>query len=209
MSLCFFFTFIDSDYLLANHLVSQIKEFYPASQILAISDGGSKDNGLDCKCQYRENLKKPGTIGLFTQRNFEFILENINSSINYIIKLDPDSYLRHNTVSIPDKAWMGRIKSGSFSFGESTWAMGGAYCIKKITIQDIVESRLLLDKRIKELEDFETRQNRVYEDFRLGWVANQLNIYPSNWPCVSVNEVNYKSKLARRFSILHPAKDKL
>jgi hypothetical protein len=112
----FFFSFVDSDYLLACHLVDQIKEYYPEVMTLAIGDGASKENKLDCICLHSEQLKKPETIGQFTQRNFRFILDIVaaDSTISSVIKLDPDSFLRMKTFNIPESDWAGQINSGNF-----------------------------------------------------------------------------------------------
>ena len=210
-NLTFFFSFIDSDFPLACHLVEQINRYYPEAMILAVGDGASKENKLDCICWFDQHLKKPGTIGHFTQRNFQFILDiiAIDNSIESVIKLDPDSFVKERPFTLPQEDWAGEVNFGRFSWGESSWAKGGVYCIKKRAIQAIVDSQLLLDVRLQQPEPFEVREGRIYEDFRLGYVANQLGIYPVRWPDVSAGLVSYKSRLARRFSILHPAKDKL
>jgi hypothetical protein len=207
----FFFCYVDADYLLAEHLVAQIREQYPESRIVAVSDGAAPENILNCTTLHGKHLKKIGTIGFFSQRNFQFVLDALGTDIESVIKVDPDTFLnpRKRLTSIPADDWAGQANNGRFSWGDCTWAKGGVYCIKKDIIRTIVGSRLLLKENMQFPEAHEISQNRIYEDCRLGYVANELGIYPVRWPEVSAGIVGYKSKMARRFSILHPAKDKI
>lgn len=205
----FFFSYIDHDFLLAEHLIGQIRQHFLGSRIAAVNDGGAKDSLLDCTTLHGDHLKRAGCIGSFTQRNLQFVLDVFGDEVEHVVKLDPDSFIRRGLSILPDSDWAGEVRSGTFSWGKSTWAKGGVYCIKRSVIQLIVESRMLLDEKLQHPEPFEIEQGRIYEDCRLGYVANHLDIYPVRWADVSVGLVNYRSRQARKFSILHPAKDKL
>lgn len=209
-NIAFFFSFVDSDFHLAERLVGQLKNFYPTSLIMAIGDGAStsKHPGSACACWYRENLKRPDTIGEFTQQNFQFILDMLQSdpTIDSVVKLDPDSFLKRKFNYLPDEQWCGELNQGDFTWGYSTWCKGGGFLIKKIAIEKIVESQLLLDDRYREIQSLEEEQNRVYEDCRLGHVANSLGIFPTKWAEVSCGRLSKLDKRCRKKALVHPVK---
>lgn len=205
----FFFSFVDADFRLAERLVSQIKESYPEALTIAMGDGAAKGSKLDCACWHGERLKKPGTIGQFTQRNFQFVLDMLDSdlSIASVIKLDPDSFLKRPFTRIPDDAWCGEVAQGVFSWGDCSWCKGGGFLISKAAIEQIVDSQLLLHPRYKTLQSFEESGERVYEDCRLGHVANSLGIYPTPWDQVSCGKLRPSDKRNRGRALVHPVKD--
>jgi hypothetical protein len=208
MKLAFFFTFTDNDYLLAQRLVEQINTFYPEALILAIGDGADPKHRLNCVCWFRKSLKKLNTIGSFTQENFSFILDMLVSdpTIDSVIKLDPDSFLKRAFNSFPNGKWGGETKRGDFTWGYSHWCRGGGYFIKKETIEEIVSSQLLLNPQYNVLQKVELKNNKIYEDCRLGHVANRLNIYPVEWNEVNCGRFSKLDKRSRKKALFHPVK---
>jgi hypothetical protein len=208
MKLAFFFTFTDNDYLLAKRLVEQINTFYPDALTLAVGDGVNTKNKLDCVCWFKKHLKKLDTIGQFTQENFSFILDMLVSdpTIDTIIKLDPDSFLKRPFKTFPEGKWGGETKTGTFTWGYSRWCKGGGYFIKKEAIEEIVSSRFLLEPQYNVLQKVELRNNRVYEDCRLGHVANRLEIYPIEWDEVNCGRFSKLDKRSRKKALHHPVK---
>jgi hypothetical protein len=79
MNFAFFLNFVDADYSFAQLLVEQINAIYPEKLILAVGDGANPSNQLDCICWHREHLKYSKRIGQFTQNNFQFILDMLDS----------------------------------------------------------------------------------------------------------------------------------
>lgn len=208
--IAFLFSTVESDFPLAIRLVNQINTFYPESRIIAISDGRITD--FHSLGKYSENivlvegetLKYSGVMGLFTIRSFQAALSFSDSE--FIIKLDPDSFLKRRFKNIPDSDWAGNINSGSFTWGYCAWCKGGGYLIKRTAIEKIIDSKLLLHSRYNVLQSFELSTDRIYEDCRLGHVANELNIIPTDWDEVNCGKFLIKDKRSRNKALVHPVK---
>lgn len=200
----FFFNTTSRDFCLAKRLSSQIQLHHPDSSCLVITDGfveGSKElleNNKNLILVEGERLKKPGNIGKFTTRNFSTILSLTESC--FIVKLDPDSFLRKPILHVPKKVdWAGSIKSKKTKWGVCSWCNGGGWIMKREAMEKILLSNQLLNEEFTESQPFET--NRQYEDWRLGVIANLLGIFPKTWGAVRNINQNYKEA-----SIVHPVK---
>lgn len=206
----FFFNTTKDDLKLSFRLIKQISEFYPDSKILCVTDGlveeaeELKTLSPNLILVEGERLKNFYTVGQFTQRNLTSILENLESE--NIIKLDPDSYIFRRFSYIPNEEWCGEVNTSIFNFGKSIWARGGCFLIKRNAIKLIVDSELLLHPYVQKIESFEIQQNKVYEDFRLGYVANFLGIYPTQWNEVNCRRFSIRDRRFKSFAVSHPVK---
>jgi len=207
--LSFFFNTTNRDFALAKRLALQIAEHHPDSRVVAIGDGPVSnihelmELNQDLIVVEGERLKKTGNIGKFTTRNFNTVLALSNSP--FIVKLDPDSFLRKPITFVPKGLkWGGAPRFTDTDWGMASWCQGGGWIMSRECMEQIVNSKKLLNPCYKESQGFEAR--RQYEDCRLGHVANSLGIYPESWPGVTCQGIP-KGQVDPELAIIHPVKN--
>ena len=199
--ICFFFNFVKSEEDLVCRLLKEINLYHPNDLVIAISEGETNFTPSHNNLILVEGeALKYKNIGHFTTRNLSCVL-NLNPNFDYLIKLDPDTFVRKTITSIPDVDWGGQINSGIFSWGFSSWCRGGGFFIKREAIQKILDSNLLLHPRYNVREIGEV--DKLYEDCRLGHVANSLNIFPTNWSQVLCAKLNCRDVRHKNAALLH------
>ena len=214
------------DEIFLVRLAYQVYEHFPDSKLIAIADGPYDYQSLVTARKFNPNLilivgerlkHKPTGGCEFTQRNFEAVLTYSQASI--IIKLDTDSFI-NRTVTPPNVDWFGHVHKTSLPFmGESfDFIAGGAMGFSRQTIEIIVESKELLNKKFDNRGGFYDRYANYKkfadptgekdllrrEDWVLGMVCKKLGIKANPWSevyCVQDEEVNDD-----RFAIVHPVR---
>jgi len=214
------------DEIFLVRLSYQVYEHFPQAKLIVIADGSYDNRSLVAARTFNPNLilvegerlkSKPTGGSEFTQRNFEAVLLNSNASI--IIKLDPDSFI-NKPVEPPNTEWFGHVYKTAIPFmGESfDFIAGGAMGFSRQTIETIVESKELLNRKFDDRGGFYSRYTNYKkfadpigekdlvrkEDWILGTVCKKLGIKATHWTdvyCVQNQEVNDDN-----FAIVHPVR---
>jgi hypothetical protein len=191
----------------ASRLVFQIRNFYPTSEILIISDGQANLFSMNQIRDYHDRIfpnSPPFTLikgdrlknvgPEFTQRNFKCVLNNTTSDL--IIKLDPDSYIWRSFNYIPEGDWIGDVRflPAPYLSRQFNFISGGCFGMRRNVIKEIYNSNLLLGDEYRTEESFydRYRMNRKYgdpitneliyrENLVLDDVANRLGVTPVQW----------------------------
>lgn len=227
-SLSFYFS-VYKDEVFAVRLAKQLNDWLKDSQAIVITDGEPYWPSLGYARSLNPNLiviegerlKNKSSGGCeFTQRNFEIVLDKTNTET--IIKLDPDSYIWRSPKNIPDAGWFGDVHGGSTPFMGHKFNIigGGAMGFKRDTIEKIVKSQFLLDKRYDKINAFYDRYSKFKkvadpvgepayirsEDWTLADVCRRLGILPTQWDdvCCVQSEEQIQDEL--NYSITHPVR---
>lgn len=209
----FHFSVIPSEVELANRLLGQIQTYHPDAPVAIVGDGEFDPKGLqlsqNCRFFAGEHLKRVGCVGKFSHRNFSAALEHCQS--DWIVKLDPDSYLVRPIQHFPAGiCWAGVIREKTLEWGRTRWARGGGLIIARAAAQQIVASNLLLHPRYYFVHSFERQRDRVYANCRLGHVADLLNLKLSKWREAYMLDASIMSATVPHLgvdaAIVHPVK---
>lgn len=208
----FYLSVVEADAHLANRLIGQLKNHHPESRVLIIGDGDVDERRLDlnqncCFCS-GEHLKRTAMLGRFTRRNFQLALQELDSP--WIVKLDPDSYLKRSIRGLPMADWGGQIRGREMPWGPTRWVRGGGWAMNRSAMLKILSSNLLMHPRYHYPIEVERRHGIVYANCRLGHVATQLNLTMSKWseaamfdaPIISASVPHVGTEAA----IIHPVK---
>lgn len=223
MKLAFYFS-IYQDELLAVRLVSQLREFYPSSQVVAITDGPSRNDRAKkylsanaTLVETKERLKTPGYGGLFTDRNLNILTTELDTDTDLVFKLDPDSYVWRKFNYFPNAHWFG----GTFvdTVFNNPCCAGGCWGMRYGAVLQLYESGLLTHDILKGISydrytkarnkkgDLHHKMKQVTrEDVLVGWAMSQLEIVPCAWDEVYLRQSGEVTQAPTPVAVTHPVR---
>lgn len=212
---------------LARRLIRQIKFFFPSSDILGISDGTTND-GFRFYC-HTHNVKYLEHQRLFYQttgnqwikRMFRFF--QAYSEANYLIKIDPDSYVLRRFEFLPDLDISGTPfkLSDKISFVHGGCALYSKYACQKILDTNLIDANEYRTNMAFAYRRFmapykqrneEAQVERFFcEDRVLGDVGNKLGLRLGEWTeiCADQSEKKPEDYTDMKYAVIHAVKQLL
>jgi hypothetical protein len=212
-----FFALTYKNYDAAGQCLADLRKHYAASRFILRSDG-DPDSRLAILAQ-RYNVDFRDELRLFGIENGGAVIERmltlfLEKPTRYLLKIDPDTVIHRRFRYLP-------LRSGLFGTlqteQESPSIQGGCMGFTRAAAEQILQSDLLRDNRLREPANFindspyfvrmTDRANRcglASFDWIVPWVASQLGI-----PVYSFDEVNSGWQQAppnpnQRYAVTHP-----
>lgn len=220
--IAFCFT-VYKEFSLATRLINQIRSYYPESDVICIMDGTCNIEFIHlCEqeqvvCIEGKRLYVRHLGGAWVERLLKTYLERSNA--DYMIKLDPDSYLRRKFSGFPDTDLGGSLsKLNHLSF---TLIQGGCRFQTRETCDKILASNLLKDSQYREKNLFSRSRSQAHyfklgeqfedikhpgEDAIISHVVSTLNLSISDWAEVHCRDVDNYCQDADRYAVIHPVR---
>jgi hypothetical protein len=207
-NIAFYFS-VYHDEVWAIRLASQIREHYGSSvPIIVVTDGPCISSrahvGLarrGCDVHIADQRLKNQLGGAFTQRWVSYVRSKLdNKEIDYIIKVDPDSYIHRSFKDYPKADWFGQL-FWSKQAGVNA-CHGGCWGMSYAALSLLDESQLLSSDVIKDVKYTYRRRKKIgdrqvgvmsttTEDNALAWCFKELGVIATQWDEVSLKKVEW------------------
>ena len=212
-----FFALVYKDYDATAACLKDLRKHYPASRVVLRSDGDQDPRfpllARDHKVDFHGELRLFGIEngGAVIERMLELFLER---PTRYLFKIDPDTVIHRRFRYLP-------VRSGLFGTpqteSETPSIQGGCMGFTRDAAEQILQSKLLRDRRLKEparfisdspyfvrMTDRANRCGLASFDWIVPWIAGQLGI-----PLFPFDEVNSGWGQAppnpdQRYAVSHP-----
>lgn len=180
--------FPEHDEELAQRLIVQLMANFPGAPISVITDGKLANSAAFQKdiIAYHEGvpLKQRRTGGLWTQRMLQ---QGLGLDTEYVVKLDPDSYIHRPFAVLPEGDLAGERKLTPWG---TPYIRGGCIVFKRDAIRTMLDSNYLLDPLYTRADLYCYRHyadNRLVAltDYIIGSVAERCELSVEDWHEVS------------------------
>lgn len=181
----------------ADKLVLNVKEHYPDSTILLISDEQNR-------------LKLPQFKGQWSER---WLKDCLDAGGDVFIKLDPETICQTHTEDFPHVDIFGvKSKVWTYKIAEEV-LFGAVYGITKFAANAIIQSNLLNDEKYADKFYSYQRMNTEgqmeavsLQDLIMHDVAKRLNLNQDSWPDVFVQPSWIKTPVVidPKYAFIHP-----
>jgi len=212
-----FFALTYENYEATAECLMDLRKHYPSSRVILRSDGDTNPQLPILAERYRVDFRGEGR--LFGIQNGGAIIERMlmlfcERPTSYLLKIDPDTVIHRRFKYLP-------VRNGLFGTlqteEESPSIQGGCMGFTREAVEQILQSEMLRDSRLKEPHNFindspyffrmADRANRcglASFDWIVPWIASALGI-----PMYAFDEVNSGWQMAppnpdQRYAVTHP-----
>ncbi len=204
-------TFQDQDYAFRQAL--RLRSQYPGARIVVRSDGGGRAlhrwEDFEIEFYNEERLFTISNGGKVVQRMLEL---HAYKNRHYLIKLDPDTLIARRLNYLPKKEGLFGTLQGPIA---SRSIQGGFIGITRTAALSILESKLLLDRRLEQpdsedgpymahLRQRAERTGLTSFDTLLGWAASNLGLDMFDFPEVLCDWKLAPYNQELRWAMTHP-----
>jgi hypothetical protein len=173
-----FFALVYQDYDATAACLKDLRQYYPSSHVILRSDGDQDPRfpllASDHKVDFHGELRLFGIEngGAIIERMLELFLER---PTRYLFKIDPDTVIHRRFKYLP-------VRSGVFGTlqceEETPAVQGGCMGFSRDAADQILQSRMLRDVRLKEPSKF---INDSPYFFRMAYRANRCGLASFDW----------------------------
>lgn len=212
-----FFALTYKDYEATAECLDDLRKHYSASRVILRSDGDPDSRFPILAKQYNVDFRAESRLfgiengGAVIERMFELFFE---TPTRYLLKIDPDTVIHRRFRYLPERDGLFGTPQGG---EEHPSIQGGCMGITRAAAEQIMQSGMLRDDRLREPEKFISdspyfvrmahRANRcglASFDWMLPWIASELKI-----PIYPFDEVNSGWKQPppnpnQRYAVSHP-----
>lgn len=213
------------EFELAKRLISQLKFFFPSSNILGIADGTYNYNFKEFAWQHNvryiegERLFRQETGNEWIKRMFWFYMASSHS--DYLIKIDPDAYILRKFNFLP---YLDIAGTPFTLVNKVTFIHGGCTLYSRQAAHTIFSTDLINSKEYKKnsvfsykrfMPPYKRRDEQpetfkcVCEDRIIGDLAQKLGLKMGKWTEVNVDqaEKNPSDYADMKYAVIHAVKE--